>query len=79
MRNQQQQINIGLEQTKNVSCEKCDNLYFLQQLRIQKVPGLLTGQSHPTYMPVPVFACSKCGHVNSEFETQYKQEISFDD
>jgi uncharacterized Zn finger protein len=79
MKNQQQQINIGLEQTKNVSCENCENLYFVQQVRIQKVPGLLTGQSHPTYMPVPVFACSKCGHVNSEFETQYKQEISFDD
>ena len=78
MRNQQQ-INIGLDQTTNVACNKCGNVYFVQQLRIQKVPGLLTGQSHATYMPVPVFACSKCGHVNSEFETQYKQEISFDD
>lgn len=74
-----QQINIGLEQTTNVTCNECGNVYFVQQLRIQKVPGLLTGQSHPSYMPVPVFACSKCGHVNSEFETQYKQEISLED
>lgn len=74
-----QQINIGLEQTTNVTCNECGNVYFVQQLRIQKVPGLLTGQSHPSYMPVPVFACSKCGHVNPEFETQYKQEISLED
>lgn len=78
MRNQQQ-INIGLEQTTNVACNECGHLYFVQQLRIQKVPGLLTGQSQPSYMPVPVFACSKCGHVNAEFETQYKQEISLED
>jgi hypothetical protein len=78
MRNQQQ-INISLDQTTSITCDKCDHPYFEQQLRIQKVPGLLTGQSQPTYMPIPVFACSKCGHVNSEFETQTKPEISFED
>jgi len=74
-----QQLNISLDQTTSIYCEKCDNPYFVQQLRIQKIPGLLTGQSHPSYMPVPVFACSKCGHVNSEFETQTKPEISLED
>lgn len=78
MRNQQQ-INISLDQTTSITCEECNNPYFVQQLRIQKVPGLLTGQSQPSYMPIPVFACSKCGHVNSEFETQAKPEISFED
>jgi hypothetical protein len=74
-----QQLNISLDQTTSIYCENCDNPYFVQQLRIQKIPGLLTGQSHPSYMPVPVFACSKCGHVNSEFETQTKPEISLED
>lgn len=78
MRNQQQ-LNISLDQTTSITCNECGNPYFVQQLRIQKVPGLLTGQSQPSYMPIPVFACSKCGHVNSEFETQTKPEISFED
>lgn len=78
MRNQQQ-INISLDQTTNVTCNECENLYFTQQLRLQKVSGLLTGQAQPSYMPVPVFACAKCGHVNSEFEAQSKPEISFED
>jgi uncharacterized Zn finger protein len=74
-----QQLNISLDQTTNVNCNECGHLYFVQQLRIQKISGLLTGQSHPSYVPVPVFACSKCGHVNSEFETQTKPEISLED
>ncbi len=74
-----QQVNISLDQTTSIICDSCENPYFEQQLRIQKIPGLLTGQSQPSYMPIPVFACSKCGHVNSEFESQARPGISFED
>lgn len=63
----QQQINLDINQTKGVTCEKCSNEYFQQVLVIRKASGLLTGTGTPTYIPIPVFACTKCGNVNEEF------------
>ena len=73
------QLNLRLDQTISVLCEKCENPYFVQQLRLQKIPALLTGSPDPSYMPIPVFACSKCGHVNKEFEAQEKRGLELED
>ncbi len=64
---QQPQINFDISQTKGVVCDECGHVHFQQVLVIRKASGLLTGTGKPTYVPIPVFACNKCGHVNSEF------------
>lgn len=61
------QLNLTLDQTLPVLCEECGGHYFEQVLHIRKASGLLTGTGQPTYMPIPVFACKACGHVNVEF------------
>jgi hypothetical protein len=38
-----------------------------EALHIRKVSGILTGTGQPSYIPIPVFACDKCSHVNEEF------------
>jgi hypothetical protein len=75
----QHKVNISLSQTTSVTCDKCNSSYFVQQIRLQKVPALLTGEPHPTYMPIPVFACAKCGHVNSEFDAQERQGLEIEE
>lgn len=61
------QLNLSIDQTLPVTCEKCGGHYFEQALHIRKASGLLTGTGQTTYMPIPVFACKACGHVNTEF------------
>lgn len=63
-------INVSLEQTMEVSCNECQCKDFVQVLRLRKASGLLTGQDKPSYIPIPVFACNACGHVNQEFLPQ---------
>ncbi len=63
----QQQLNLDLNQTTGVTCDECQSNFFDQALVIRKASGLLTGQAKPSYIPIPVFKCSKCGHVNEEF------------
>jgi len=60
-------LNVSLDQTLPVECEECGGLYFEQALHIRKVSGLLTGTGQTSYLPIPVFACKACGHVNTEF------------
>jgi uncharacterized Zn finger protein len=55
-----QNLNVDINQTLPVVCEECNEKYF-------EASGLLTGQSKPTYIPIPVFACTECGHVNGDF------------
>ena len=64
---QQPQVNIDINQTQAVVCEECNHVHFEQVVVLRKASGLLTGTGQPTYIPIPVFACTKCGHVNAEF------------
>lgn len=64
---EQPRMNLSIDQTLPVECEKCNHQYFEQVLHIRKASGLLTGTGQTTYMPIPVFACQACGHVNTEF------------
>lgn len=63
----EQKLNVDINQTTAVICEECNHTIFEQALIIRKASGLLTGQPKPSYIPIPVFKCGKCGHVNGEF------------
>ena len=64
----QAQQTIDVSQTSPVKCEKCENQTFKQTLLLRKVSVLVSPNGQEQYIPVGVFACEKCGHVNSEFE-----------
>ena len=66
---QQQQVNmnISLDKTTEVTCEKCDNSAFQEVVLLRKASRFITGTAQDAMIPIPVFACSKCGHVNEEF------------
>lgn len=56
-----------LQDTEAIKCEKCGGEVFEEAMMLRKVSALLTGNGKPGIVPVPVFICSKCGHVNGEF------------
>lgn len=56
-----------LRDTEAIKCEHCGGEVFEEGVMLRRVPALLTGTGKPGVIPVPVFICSKCGHVNSEF------------
>ena len=57
----------AIEQTKAVKCEKCGCEVFVQALMLREVPEAMTGTGKVGIIPVPVFACNDCGHVNAQF------------
>jgi len=64
----QVQETIDMSQTTQIKCEKCENSTFKQTLLIRKMSALVSPNGQEQYVPIAVFACEKCGHVNSEFE-----------
>jgi len=70
-----QQVNVDIKQTQSVKCEECGGIYFEQALVIRKASGLLTGTGKPGYVPIPLFSCKQCGHVNGEFLPKEVQSL----
>jgi len=58
---------VSLEETSPVVCNDCGEGIFVQALLLRKVSGILTGTGQESYIPIPVFKCTACGHVNEEF------------
>jgi len=63
----QQQMNISLDKTTAASCDKCQTETFKEVVLLRKASRFVTGTSQDALIPIPVFACSSCGHVNEDF------------
>ena len=63
----QNQQTVDISQTSPVKCEKCENQTFKQTMLLRKLSALVSPNGQETIVPMAVFACEKCGHVNSEF------------
>lgn len=62
----QPQINIDVNQTKELKCKQCQNNTFQQVFQLRLIPKLLVGASQDSLMPIPVFECSACGEILQE-------------
>ena len=67
MNKEQPQMNIDLNQTTAEVCEKCENATFVQVYRMRKLSALLSPAGQESMIPIQVFACAKCGHINKGF------------
>lgn len=60
---------------ENVKCEECGATTFTQVFSMKKIPALLSGTGQEAYVPIiDAFKCTECGHVNSEFKKEEKEE-----
>lgn len=64
---QEMNMNVSLKDTTPIACEECGNEVFQEGVFLRKVSRFMTGTAQDALLPIPVFACSKCGHVNEEF------------
>jgi len=66
---QQPQMNIDFSQTTSEVCEleKCKNNTFQQVYQTRKLSPLLSPTGQETMIPIQVFCCAKCGHINKGF------------
>lgn len=65
--NGQPQTRITLKETSEVACDECSCVTFTEAVMMRKASRILTGAPKDSYVPIPVFTCTACGHVNDEF------------
>ena len=50
----------------DVVCNECKNPTFKQVVMLKKVSAALSPSGKQSFLPMPLFECAKCGHVNDE-------------
>ena len=68
MNREQPGLTVNMSQTTAVTCESCKHDIFIPAFKIRKMSALLSPHGKETMIPMQVFACAKCGHINSDFE-----------
>jgi len=58
---------FDITKTTPETCEKCGSEAFVQALMMRRVSALLTDTGKEGFIPVQVFSCAACGHVNTRF------------
>ena len=62
-----QNINIDLNNVTNMKCDECENETFVPVFVIKQLSALVSPTGKETLVPVQLFKCSKCDHVNEKF------------
>jgi hypothetical protein len=63
----QQQFNIDITQTTPVVCDECGHESFIQVHLMRKLSPILSPTGQSALIPIPVFACANCKHINEDF------------
>ena len=63
----QMQEQIDFSKTSQIKCDACGCSTFKQTLLLRKMSALVAPGGQETIIPMQVFSCEKCGHVNKEF------------
>ena len=59
---------VDLTHAKTLECDECKCKGFKQTMMLKKLSSLISPTGQEAIIPVGVFACEACGHVNKEFE-----------
>ena len=62
-----QNINIDLNNVDNIKCEECENETFVPAFVIKQISALMSPTGQETMVPIQLFKCSNCGHINKKF------------
>ena len=68
MAQQNVNLNISLDKTTPIVCDECQCETFNQVTYLRKVSKFVAGTAQDALIPIPSFACAKCGYVNEEFQ-----------
>lgn len=63
----EEKLQINSNNSEDVLCEGCGGGHFEQAFIIKKISALISPTGNETFVPIQLFRCSECKHVNKDF------------
>ena len=60
-------MQLNLDAATDISCDECNANTFDQVFMIKRISPLVSPNGQEIMVPMPVFKCSSCGHINQAF------------
>ena len=67
------QINVKLEDLKDIICENCSGKYFRAVHAFKRLSALISPSGKEQIVPVPTYRCDDCGNINEEFQLKLEK------
>jgi len=67
MNNPNQQIKLDLSDAETITCDECKGKYFATSFIIKRLAAIMSPTGQEAMIPLQIFRCNDCGHVNKEF------------
>jgi len=64
---QPQSINLKADDLDDIVCENCDGQIFREASMFKRLSALLSPTGKEQIVPIPIFRCDDCGHINEAF------------
>ena len=61
-------LNVDMSKTTAYVCEECGHDVFNTRYKMRKLSALVSPSGQEAIIPMQVFICDKCGHINKEFD-----------
>ena len=58
---------LNIKDTESLKCDACGNYTFIKSYFIRRVSPLMSPTGQETMVPIQLFKCSNCGHINKKF------------
>jgi DNA-directed RNA polymerase subunit RPC12/RpoP len=55
----------------NIVCPKCGSKVFIEAAVLKRLSSVLSPSGKEELVPIPVFACAKCGTIPDEYMSKY--------
>jgi len=68
------QVKLDMSDLKDIVCENCESKIFREATMFKKLSALLSPTGKEQVIPIPVFRCDDCGHINDGFLPQLKKK-----
>ena len=66
-------VNINPDDMEDVFCDKCQGQIFIPVFLFKKLSAVVSPTGKTTMVPMQVFKCDDCGHINQEFLPKSKK------
>ena len=62
-----QSINLKADDLEDIVCENCEGQIFREASMFKRLSALLSPTGKEQIVPIPIFRCDDCGHINEAF------------
>tara|TARA_R100001443_G_scaffold105674_1_gene114762 strand:+ start:1168 stop:1410 length:243 start_codon:yes stop_codon:yes gene_type:complete len=67
-------LKIDASDLDDICCEECGGKVFRQVSMFKRLSALVSPTGKEQIVPIPVFRCDDCGHINNEFLPKSKKK-----